>query len=104
MRYSATTTAPPPDVIHAAREAFGASGAGLRLAQQEMLGARFEGPAGFVHIEARRYPDGLTEVVVETREFDREVRQFLSILPRRSLIEVARAKLRAMRAPKDSPR
>jgi hypothetical protein len=94
MRYSATTSATPPDVIRMARGAFGPTGTGLRLAQQELLAARFEGQVGFVRVEAERMPDGTTEVVVETRELDAEVRRFLAGLPRQSLCGALRARMR----------
>ena len=84
MRYSTTTTASPPDVIKLARDTFGADGVGLRLATLDLLQARFEGPTGHVAVEARRV-DEMTEVVLETREFDREVRAFIDRLPRQSI-------------------
>jgi hypothetical protein len=93
MRYSATTTASPPEVIRLARDAFGADGAGMRLAELDLLQARFEAPVGHVAVEARRV-EGLTEVLLETREFDREVRAFINKLPRQSMWRSLLARIR----------
>ena len=87
MRYSATTDASEPDVITRAVETFGPDGHGLRLVKRDMRSARFESPVGHVALEAARTDDGRTEVTIETREFDREVEQFITDLPRRSWLE-----------------
>jgi hypothetical protein len=99
MRYSTKTTVPPADVLRRAREVFGRGGAGLQLTSQELLSARFEGGGGFVAVEARRIADRTSEVLVETQEFDAEVRKFLSALPRPSafgdLLVALRRKLKS---------
>ena len=84
MRYSSLTDASGPDVITRAVETFGPAGHGLRLTGRDMLSARLESPVGHVALEASRTEDGRTEVIIETREFDREVEAFITALPRRS--------------------
>lgn len=87
MRYSSLTDASGPDVIIRAVETFGPAGHGLRLTQRDMLSARFESPVGHVAVEAARTDDHRTEVILETREFDHEVQQFITDLPRRSWLD-----------------
>lgn len=82
MRYSAETVAPAAEVIRRAREAFGPSGAGLRLATVGLLGVEFRGAVAFVTVTIEP-GDGRNTVVVETRELDAEARRFLAQLPRR---------------------
>lgn len=84
MRYSSLTDASGPDVIIRAVETFGPAGHGLRLTGRDMLSARFESRVGHVALEASRTADARTEVIIETREFDREVEAFITALPRNS--------------------
>lgn len=84
MRYSTVTDAPAPDVIARAVETFGPAGHGLQLTGRDMLSARLESSVGHVGVEASRTADARTEVIIETREFDREVEAFITDLPRRS--------------------
>lgn len=87
MRYSSLTDASGPDVITRSVETFGPAGHGLRLTGRDMLSARFESPVGHVAVEASRTEDSRTEVIIETREFDREVEAFITRLPRRSWLD-----------------
>lgn len=87
MRYSSLTDASGPDVITRAVETFGPAGHGLRLSARDMLSARFESGVGHVALEASRTNDSRTEVIIETREFDREVEAFITALPRRSWMD-----------------
>ncbi len=87
MRYSSLTDASGPDVITRAVETFGPAGHGLQLTGREMLSARFDSPVGHVALEVARTQDARTEVTIETREFDREVRAFITGLPRRSWLD-----------------
>lgn len=86
MRYGAVTDLPGPDVIARAVAEFGPAGLGMRLTERDLLSARFENPIGHVALEASRTPDGRTEISVETREYDREVQQFITGLPRRTAL------------------
>lgn len=84
MRYGTITDATGPDIIARAVEVFGPAGHGLTLSQRDLLTARLDSAVGHVAVEAQRTADGRTEVTIETREFDREVQQFIKDLPRRS--------------------
>jgi hypothetical protein len=103
MRYSAHTSASPAAALMMARAAFGEAGAGLRVSDLTLTSARFASDVGFVAFEAQRLPSGMTEVVLETREFDAEVRRFLLGLPRHSALRafwrVVRSKIRPSTTP-----
>jgi hypothetical protein len=86
MRYGAITDASGPDVISRAVKVFGPAGHGLRLTGRDMLSARFDSPLGHVAVEAERTDDARTDVTIETREYDREVRAFIESLPRKSAL------------------
>lgn len=87
MRYSGLTDVSGPDVITRAVETFGPAGHGLQLTGRDMLSARFESPVGHVALETSRTENARTEVIIETREFDREVEAFITALPRRSWLD-----------------
>lgn len=93
MRYSTHTDASGPDVIARAVETFGPAGHGLIMTARNLLSARFESQVGHVAIEAARL-DGQTEVTIETREFDREVKAFIHSLPRRGWFDRLVSRLR----------
>lgn len=100
MRYSSLTDASGPDVIAQAVSVFGPAGHGLRLTARDMLSARFESEAGHVALEASRTADSRTEVIIETREFDTEVRAFITALPRHSwLVRKFKARMKRRREP-----
>lgn len=98
MRYSSLTDASGPDVISLAVKTFGPAGRGLRLTARDMLSARFESEVGHVSLEATRTQDSRTEVIIETREFDREVEAFIIALPRDFWL-VRKLKVRGKRKP-----
>ena len=89
MRYGSVTDASAPDAIRLAVDRFGAAGIGLRIVERGMLQVRLEGPLGHVAVEASRSSDGRTDLTIETREFDREVQEFISALPRYSRLRLA---------------
>jgi hypothetical protein len=95
MRYSTQTTVSPAQALLLARSAFGGEGAGLRVSDLTLTSARFTSAAGFIAVKARLLPDGATEVVLETREFDAEARRFLVSLPRQTWLRAALRWLRA---------
>jgi hypothetical protein len=103
MRYSAQTSASPTTALMLARAAFGETGAGLRISALTLTSARFTGDAGFVAVQAQRLPSGVTEVVLETREFDAEARSFLLGLPRHSALRTAWRRVRSKIKPSTTP-
>ena len=103
MRFSAETSASPATALMLARSAFGEAGAGLRIGDLTLTSARFVSDAGFVAFEAQRLPSGMTEVVLETREFDAEARRFLLGLPRHSALRSAWRRVRSKIKPSTTP-
>jgi hypothetical protein len=103
MRYSARTSASPTEALMLARAAFGDTGAGLRISDLTLTSARFASDVGFIAFEAERLPDGATEVVLETREFDAEARRFLLGLPRHSALRAAWRRVRSKLKPSTTP-
>jgi hypothetical protein len=97
MRASAQTTASAGEILRAARERFGPSGAGLQLEHIGMLDASFRGGAGFVALSIEPKPGRGNTVIVETRELDDEVLRFLRGLPRRHWTAAPRRWLRMRR-------
>lgn len=86
MRYSTITDASGPDVIARAVEVFGPAGHGLRVTERDLLNVRLEHTLGHVALVATRTRDARTDVEIETREFDSEVRAFIENLPRYSAL------------------
>jgi hypothetical protein len=103
VRYSASTTATPAQALRLARVAFGAEGAGLRLADLALTSARYSGGGGFVSVDARRTPAGATEVIVETREFDAEARHYLRSLPHQAWWSTLWRRMRGYARPRTRP-
>jgi hypothetical protein len=76
----------PSEVLNRAVSVFGPAGLGMTLTERDLLSARFDESTGHIAIEASRLPDGDTEVTIETMHLDNEVVDFISRLPRRSLL------------------
>jgi hypothetical protein len=76
-RYSVETKLSPEETIRSATVYFGTGGLGLKVAAEEgACCASFEGGGGHVLVTA--VEDGKrTEVVLETREWDHHVKQFM---------------------------
>lgn len=81
MRYLAETRLSADQVLERAERAFGPQSP-LGLTSSEGIPNRraFVGGGGHIVVTARREGDR-TRVTLETREYDREVRQFLEELP-----------------------
>lgn len=103
MRYSVETTATATQVIALARQAFGVDGAGLRMVAVGILDISFSSPAGSIAVVVEPRPGHLNEVIIETRELDREVRAFLTRLPRQSVWRSVTRWLRSKRIPSATP-
>jgi hypothetical protein len=102
MRYSATTTAPVGEIMRRAREAFGASGAGLELAHLGIYDASFRAATGFVSLTIQPGAKG-NEIIVETREHDQEVLDFIQSLPQMSRMRQLLRRMRGKRTPSVRP-
>ncbi|HEX6383646.1 MAG TPA: hypothetical protein VF177_03150 [Anaerolineae bacterium] len=77
LRMGAETSRSPQDVVQAAAQFFGPDGTGLTLVQRSDDAVRFEGGGGYVSVQARP-KDGGAELDIETREWEYQVRQFLT--------------------------
>jgi hypothetical protein len=79
--YRVTTRLDEQDVLTRARAFFGLGGVGLEATVSGDNCLRFMGGSGHVQVEVKR--DGLqTEVDLETREWDHQVREFMHELSR----------------------
>jgi hypothetical protein len=76
-RYSVTTKKSPEEAIQEAVAFFGKDGVGLSADQQGPCCVYFEGGGGFVRATASVGEDKRTVVELETREWDRSVKQFM---------------------------
>jgi hypothetical protein len=77
MRYGVETKMSPSKVLDKAVTYFGPEGLGLDVTSEEGCCARFEGSGGYVLVTADE-AEGHTEVDLETREWDFQVKQFMS--------------------------
>lgn len=75
-RYGVETKKSPEEAIAAAMAFFGEDGLGLDSEDQGPCCAFFEGGGGFVRVTASQEGDRTT-VDLETREWDRPVKQFM---------------------------
>jgi hypothetical protein len=74
-RYSVETKLSPEEAIERAVAYFGEAGLKLDVTEHSSCCARFEGGGGHVHVTASG--GAKTEVILETREWDYDVRQFM---------------------------
>ena len=75
-RYAKESRLKPLNILKKAEEFFGPGGLGLEVGEQGLLSAHFEGGGGYVSIWVRKADKG-SEVELETREWDYQVRQFM---------------------------
>lgn len=75
MRYEVTTALPPQELFERASAHFGPGGEGLEVTGRDERSIVFEGGGGYVAITVQ--PGEKTTVELETREWDRAVRQFM---------------------------
>ena len=80
LRLSTNTKLSPAQAMEQAVRYF-AEELGLTVASQSAIAARFEGGGGHIQISAVATPQG-TELELETMEWEIQVRQFASHLPR----------------------
>lgn len=68
----------PSEVVKKAVGFFGPSGAGLNVVDQGACCARFEGAGGYVSVQTADIDDqGGSNVTVEGREWEYQIRQFM---------------------------
>ena len=76
MRYEVTTMLTPQEALDCAIGYFGRGGQGLEITSKGDLYLVFQGGGGYVTITAQ--PGDKTTLNLETREWDRAVRQFMA--------------------------
>ena len=76
MRYEVTTKLTPQEALARAIAYFGHGGEGLEVTSRGGLSLVFQGGGGYVAITAQ--PGDKTTLDLETREWDRAVRQFMA--------------------------
>jgi len=75
MRYAVKTKLKPDEVIERAIKFFGKGGVGLEVTERNASTVCFEGGGG--HVTIIVCPDELTDVDLETREWDYQVKRFM---------------------------
>lgn len=71
----------PAEVVKKAVEFFGPSGMGLNVVDQGACCVRFEGTGGYVFVQTADLEDqGGSDVTVEGREWDHQIRQFMGVI------------------------
>jgi len=75
MRYSVKTKLKPDEVIERAVKFFGKGGVGLEVTDKNASTVCFEGGGG--HVTMIVCPGELTDVDLETQEWDYQVRRFM---------------------------
>ncbi|MBW2057737.1 MAG: hypothetical protein JRH07_18570 [Deltaproteobacteria bacterium] len=79
-RYGRDTGLAPEEVLRQAAEFFGPDGLGLKVVEQNDCCVSFEGGGGHVMVSAASSESGRTDVELETREWDFQVRSFMERL------------------------
>lgn len=79
-RYSKETRRSPEKVLERALAFFGPHSLGLTVEAQDECSIRLSGGGGYVVVQALLCESGQTEVILETREWDYQVMQFLETL------------------------
>jgi hypothetical protein len=77
--YGVETKLSPEEVIEKARVLFGEAGLGLEMAEQGPCCVTFSGGGGHVTVTAS-VGDKKTQVELETREWDHDVKRFMRAL------------------------
>ena len=80
MRYSVKAKLKPEEVIERAVKFFGQGGVGLEVTDRTESTVCFEGGGG--HITIIVCPGDLTDVDLETREWDYQVKRFMEAMGR----------------------
>lgn len=78
-RYGTKTNVNCKNVIEKAVDFFGPTGQGLIVKVQENDFARFEGSGGYVNVKCAKKEEE-TDITIETREWDTQVKKFMKHL------------------------
>jgi hypothetical protein len=76
-RYSKQSQWEPHEVLRRAEDFFGAGGLGLNVTERTECCLSFEGGGGHVTVAATRCVPDYTDVDLETREWDYQVKRFM---------------------------
>jgi hypothetical protein len=76
-RYSQPSRLEPIEVLRRAEDFFGAGGLGLKVVERNECCLSFQGGGGHVTVSAARCEPDHTEVDLETREWDYQVKGFM---------------------------
>jgi hypothetical protein len=79
LRMAKQTGRPPEEVLAAAARFFGPDGVGLKVSHRSSDHISLEGGGGFITVAVTGH-DSETEVSAVTREWESDVRQFLTSL------------------------
>jgi hypothetical protein len=79
-RYSKESKLEVEDVLRRAEDFFGSGGLGLKLVERAECCLSFEGGGGHVTVGAARCKPDRTEIDLETREWDYQVKRFMEKL------------------------
>ena len=79
-RYAKKSKLEPEAVLQRAEEFFGAGGLGLQVIERNECCRSFQGSGGHVTVTAARCEPDKTEVDLETREWDYQVKEFMGKL------------------------
>jgi hypothetical protein len=79
-RYGKETKLETEEVLRRAEEFFGTGGLGMKVVERNECCLSFEGSGGHVTVSAARCKPGTTEVDLETREWDYQVKRFMEEL------------------------
>jgi hypothetical protein len=76
-RYGKETKIEANDVLQRAEAFFGTGGLGMKLIERNECCVSFEGSGGHVTVSAARCKPEVTDVDLETREWDYQVKEFM---------------------------
>ena len=79
-RYSKETRRSPERVLERALAFFGPAGMGMKVEEQNACCLHLTGGGGYVLVQVGAAESGRTSVILETREWDYQVVQFLETL------------------------
>ena len=79
-RFGKETRLEAKEVLRRAEEFFGTGGLGMKLVERSDSCLSFEGSGGHVTVSAARCKPDATEVDLETREWDYQVKSFMEKL------------------------
>ena len=76
-RYGKETKMEAEEVLRRAEKFFGTGGLGMKVVERNECCLSFEGSGGHVTVSAARCKPDITDVDLETREWDYQVKKFM---------------------------